>query len=222
MIHASSFILRSPIWLVVAAAATLSASVACSTPVEPADPGGTGGTGATGGGAGTGAGGMASGGMATGGMAAGGMAGTGTAPITTGPLPDVGCNYTNVITLSCAIAGCHRKLEKSGGLDFGLDDAFRSRFVDVPAQHIQIDCDPTATGYLECVPPPATCPPPGVAKLIDRAAPAESWVLKKLDGGASCGDAMPLAPGDDPVKTGWGADAKTCLQNFFLALANNR
>src|SRR5688572_24806024 len=105
MIHASSFTFRGSIWLVVAAASTLSFGVACSTPAEPADPGGTGGTGAVGGGAGTGA-----GGMSTGGMAAGGMASGGTAPITTGPLPEIGCDYTTTITLSCAIAGCHRRL----------------------------------------------------------------------------------------------------------------
>jgi hypothetical protein len=184
--------------------------------------GGTGGTGAVGGGAGTGAGGMAtaSGGMASGGMASGGMASGGTAPITTGPLPNVGCDYQIIISKSCSIAGCHRQLEQAGGLNLAVDDGFRSRLVDVPTKHIQIDCDPGA-GYVECVPPPATCPPPGTAKLVNRAAPAESWVLKKLDGGYSCGDAMPFAPGDSP-DTGWGPAAKACLQTFFTALANNQ
>jgi hypothetical protein len=210
MNHAHSFALKSSVWLFIAAGVAVSVAAGCAGADEPPATGGTGGTGATGG---------TTGGMpGSGGMGAGGMGVAGVAPITSGPLPEVGCDYTTVITKSCAIAGCHRAVEKAGGLNMAVEPALRNRLVDVTSTHSQIDCDP-GVGYMECVPPPAACP--AGAKLVDRAVPANSWVLKKLDGGASCGDAMPLAPGDDPA-TGWGPDAKTCLQTFFNALAANK
>jgi hypothetical protein len=205
-------VLKSSVWLFIAASVAVSAAAGCAGADDPASTGGTGGT--TGGTGGTTGGTPGSGGMGTGGM---GVAGMG-APITTGPLPDVGCDYTTTITKSCAIAGCHKAVEKAGGLNMTVEPALRDRLVDVASKHSQIDCDP-GTAYMECVPPPAACPTG--AKLIDRAVPANSWVLKKLDGGASCGDAMPLAPGDDAA-TGWGPASKTCLQTFFNALAANK
>jgi hypothetical protein len=209
MISAPSSIFKFSLWSFVAGAAALSLS--CSGAETPEGAGGTGGT--TGGGAGTGAGGAGAG---AGGAGAGGMVATGgMPPIMTGPLPDVGCDYTTIINKSCAIAGCHRSLEKAGGLIMTVEPALRDRLVNVPSKHIQIDCDPGPL-YTECIPPPAACPTGD--KLIDTAVPANSWTLKKLDGGANCGDAMPFAPGDDPM-TGWGPDAKICLQNFFNALA---
>src|SRR6266511_4211079 len=179
MNHANSLVLKSSVWLFIAASVAVSAAAGCAGADDPASTGGTGGT--TGGTGGPTGGTPGSGGMGTGGM---GVAGMGS-PITMGPLPDVGCDYTTTITKSCAIAGCHRKVEHAGGLNMTVEPDLRARLVDVVATHSQIDCDP-GTAYLECVPPPTTCPTGD--KLIDRAVPANSWVLKKLDGGASCGD----------------------------------
>jgi hypothetical protein len=152
------------------------------------------------------------------GMATGGSAGTGAAM----PLPDVGCDYTTIITKSCSSPGCHRvsmiggMTVIAGDLDLTLNDGFRSRVVNVAATHSQIDCDPDPVAYMACATPPATCPTGD--KIVNTADPANSWVLKKLDGGAMCGDGMPLPPGDS-VNMGWGPDAKTCMQMFFNALA---
>src|SRR5690349_6690219 len=162
MNHANSFVLKSSVWLFIAAGVALSVSAGCAGADDPPAIGGTGATGGTTGGT------TSSGGMGTGGMGTGGM---GTAPITSGPLPDVGCDYTTVITKSCAIAGCHRSVEKAGGLNMAVEPALRNRLVDVVAAHSQIDCDP-GVGYMECVPPPAACPTG--AKLVDRAVPANS------------------------------------------------
>jgi len=139
--------------------------------------------------------------------------------ITTGPLPNVGCDYTTVLSKSCAISGCHTTRSLVAGLDLTPDATFRQRVVDVIPTHGDIDCGANGV-FMACNPPPPACPPG--AKLVDRENPDASWALKKLDGTQTgCGDNMPLPPGD-AASTGWGPDAKACLETFFRALAANK
>lgn len=132
------------------------------------------------------------------------------------PLPTLDCDYQTTLTKSCAIASCHRAKDTQGSLDLTVDPGLRGRIINVTAPHSTIDCDPDLVKYLECVPPPAACPKGD--KYIDKAVPANSWLIKKLEPQAGCGDMMPMQPGDGPT-TGWGPDAKACLIKFFNALA---
>jgi hypothetical protein len=69
------------------------------------------------------------------------------------------------------------------------------RLIDAIATHGDITCTPDGGGLpVACIPP--TCPPAGTTRLVDRTTPANSWMLKKLNGMHNdCGDTMPIAPG---------------------------
>jgi len=88
----------------------------------------------------------------------------------------------------------------SGGLDL-QSDGFTARLKDVPAQHSDIVAPMTA----------ADCPVGD--KLIDTANPAESWLLKKIDGQqGNCGTPMP--------STGMlSSTQQDCVHNYVACVA---
>lgn len=140
--------------------------------------------------AGTAAGGSATGGSATGGATTGGSATGGSA---TGATCETPC-MTTVIT-TCKV--CHGAALKSSDLD--LEAAgYTARLKDVPAKH----------GGLMGAP---MCPTGD--KLIDSAAPAQSWLLKKVSSQeGDCGDPMPQG-------SGLMGDQLKCVQDYVTCVA---
>jgi hypothetical protein len=123
---------------------------------------------------------------------------------------------------NCARAGCHSASFPAAGLTLVDPATFRATLVDKPATYTDIDCDDTAM-FRACTPDEAVTVKGCTegAKLIDPNNLDASWVLKKIDGQhATCGDAMPIAPGNSPTY-GWDAAGmrKTCFIDFFRSLA---
>jgi hypothetical protein len=184
--------------------ALLGSSCAAEAPTSTVS-GGTGGTaGSAGASAGT-AGASAGTAGTTGGAA--GTAGAGGGSAGTPPA----CDFAGVIQKSCALTACHDTMYKQGELDFRTP-GYEQRLVNAPATFTDITCPDPAGGPL-----PVACTPPSCAPgtlLINTAAPAESWMLKKLNGTHNeCGDPMPLAPG---MVT---PDEKACLESWIHYLA---
>jgi hypothetical protein len=182
--------------------ALLGSSCAAEAPTSTVS-GGTGGTaGSAGASAGT-AGASAGTAGTTGGAA--GTAGGGSA----GAPPT--CGYAAIIQNSCAKTACHDTMYKQAELDFRTP-GYEQRLVNMPATFTDITCPDPAGGPL-----PVACTPPSCAPgtlLINTAAPAESWMLKKLNGTHNeCGDTMPIAPG---MVT---PDEKACLESWIHYLA---
>lgn len=184
--------------------------------------GATGGTGgATGGTAGAATGGTAGATGGSAGMAQGGAAGTmasGGAGGTVSPL----CDIQVALSKSCARTGCHSALDHYADLDLSNPAGVAAQMVGVAAMHGDINCAAPGTPFRECMPSelPATCPPAGTL-LIDPTTFDNSWVVKKLNGDETCGDAMPLPPGDS-VSNGWNDARKACLIDFFRQLSTSQ
>lgn len=128
------------------------------------------------------------------------------------------CDIQVALSKSCARTGCHSALDHYADLDLSNPAAIAAQMVNQPAQHGDINCAQPGTPFQECAPYelPYTCPPN--ALLIDGVNFDNSWVVRKLNGDESCGDAMPLPPGDS-VSNGWNAARKSCLIDFFRSLA---
>jgi hypothetical protein len=180
----------------------------------PLAPGGAAGTGVSSGGApaagtaGTGMAGMAGTGTAGSAGAAGG-GGTGVV------LP---CDIVGAMKANCASTGCHDVGYHSADLDFSNLDAIAAQMVDQPALHGGIRCTPSTELFRECTVEERAARGCPNALLIDSKNFAESWVVKKLNGGEmDCGDAMPLPPGNSPTK-GWDPARKDCFLAYFQSL----
>jgi hypothetical protein len=115
----------------------------------------------------------------------------------------------------CARGGCHNAATRSADLDLTMDSLLAARLLDVPAKHL-------ATSRSQCI--PAKCPPSGSTMLLDTAAPADSWMFRKLDAfdfeepstspDMGCGTAMPYPPGN----TGYTSERDACLRALFLRI----
>jgi hypothetical protein len=186
--------------------------------------GGSAGVGGTTGGAGAaqaGAAGAPAGGAGAG-TAGGAGTGSGTWVWDTAACGDV----KEALKKNCARAGCHGSVDKYAGLDL-TDPAlpmFRAQLLDQVAMHGDIGCNATGTPFRQCTPEELVsmkgCPSAPV-KLLDSANPDASWVLTKINGThGTCGDAMPISPGNTPTN-GWDAAGvrKKCYIDFFRSLA---
>jgi hypothetical protein len=130
----------------------------------------------------------------------------------------IDCDAQVALSKSCARTGCHSALDHYADLDLSNAAAIAAQMVDRPATHGDINCAAVGMPFRECTPSelPAGCPTN--ALLIDSANFEESWVIKKLHGDESCGDPMPLPPGDS-ISNGWSDARRTCLEAFFRSLA---
>jgi hypothetical protein len=180
--------------------------------------GATGGTGGAAAGTGGATGGTAGAGGATGGsagMAMGGAAGSsaGSGMGATGGYP---CDVRVALSKSCARTGCHSAIDHYADLDLSNPETVGAQLYNKPAMHGDINCAATGMPFRECMPAelPATCPQG--ALLIDPVTFENSWVYKKIMGDETCGDAMPLPPGNS-VSNGWDAAGarRDCLIDFF-------
>jgi hypothetical protein len=115
---------------------------------------------------------------------------------------------------TCARSFCHGN-NFVAGLDMRTDDGFASRVKDVPAKFNSIPCPDDIT--MNCV--PASCPPAGMAKIVDSQDPTMSWMIAKssqspmVGGMYGCGDNM-------PPSSGLTMDLqKQCLMNIVNAVA---
>jgi hypothetical protein len=199
-----------------AAAATLAG---CPVGAELEDPDrfaiGTGGTGPGTGGTGPATGGTAGSGTAGSGTAGSGTAGSGGAGgiVTPNVTCDGGADYVVTLNSNCAKVGCHNTRSAVAGLDLTPNADLAMRLKNQPATHGEIDCGSGGV-FMECV--PATCPQPGVALLVNSAAPDDSWLLRKLNGTQGvCGDHMPIPPGD----VDFDDARKACLDKLVRAIA---
>jgi len=118
------------------------------------------------------------------------------------------------MTKTCAKSFCHGP-NFVAGLDLRTDDGFAKRIKDVQAMHGSIPCTDDVT--KNCI--PASCPPAGMAKLVDSQNPSMSWMIAKatqssmVGGTDGCGDNM-------PPSTGLTVDLqKQCLINVVNAVA---
>ena len=124
---------------------------------------------------------------------------------------DCGSTTYQAVLTSCAGAGCHQPIPSisypgAAALDLTPDSGLVGRLKDVKATHGDISCPPSGT---TCV--PAACDTN--ALLVNSNAPANSWLLAKINGNSNgCGDAMPLG-------TSIPTTSVTCLENFVNAVA---
>jgi hypothetical protein len=96
--------------------------------------------------------------------------------------------------------------------------------VNKPASYTDINCAVPPESYRECGPTelPAGCVPGKL--LIDPINFEDSWVIRKMNAltktDLSCGDLMPITPGNS-LTNGWdGAGVrKQCFIDFFRSLA---
>jgi hypothetical protein len=171
---------------------------------------GTGGTGPAAGAGGTSPTGGIGGTSPTGGASTGGSAGAGSAGAPTLVVDCGSTTYGAVLAANCSMIGCHRGPVPASGLNLLPDSGLVGRLKDVPAQHGDIFC---ADINNYCTTPPATCPAPGTALLVDSADYTKSWILTKLDtADPMCGDQMPGSPFQN-------AGDLTCIQNMVQAIA---
>jgi hypothetical protein len=145
------------------------------------------------------------------------------------PLPDgpsvVGCGYDALVRKHCASSGCHNRAA-AADLDLTPDPLLIARILEVPSQH-RIDCP--GVGQCDLATPQCdrctVCPPDDL--LLNKTNVAESWIIRKMERfnvdtpntaqNFECGSAMPLAPGN----SGFTAETRTCLTDFFTWIANN-
>jgi hypothetical protein len=129
----------------------------------------------------------------------GGTGGSGTGGSGSGNACETACIKT-LFQTATQCAGCHGKSLKSAMLDLEASGVV-DRLKNVPATHGEV-MDKTG------------CPTGD--KLIDTAAPANSWLLKKVNGGhGDCGLAM-------PVGKALSADELTCMQTFVSCVAGGQ
>jgi hypothetical protein len=131
------------------------------------------------------------------------------------------CDLQVALSKSCARTGCHSAIDHYADLNFFDIPGIPAMLLDQPATHGDINCAQPGMPFRECMPSelPATCPPN--ALLLDSANPENSWVLRKLRGDESCGDAMPLPPGNS-VSNGWNEARRLCLEDYFLWIAKSK
>ena len=137
-------------------------------------------------------------------------------------IPGVTCDWVTAMKANCAISSCHGKLFQYGHLlltpdvndSMGRD--FIARLKDVTASLADVDCDP-GSGYVACTSPMGGCVDYTSAKLVDSANPDASFVFTKM-GGATCGNQMPVAPGDSPT-SGWGEERRACIESMVRGIA---
>jgi hypothetical protein len=154
----------------------------------------------------------------------GGMAGAGGAAAGTGPgyVWRCGTDVTMALKQNCARGGCHTgaSVLTSAGLDLTTVEKVRE-MVNKPASYGDIGCNVPPETFRECAPTelPAGCVPGKL--LIDPVNFDDSWVLRKLTAMTkaelSCGDLMPLAPGNS-VSSGWSDERKQCYIELFRSL----
>lgn len=143
----------------------------------------------------------AAGGMAnTAGSSSGGMAAAGTPAGGSGS--GMSCETACIKTLfktdnmSCAL--CHSSTLKSAGLDL-RSDGLAARLKNVPATHELVVAPNNVCGQGDL--------------LVDATTPANSWLLKKVNGGQDkCGDPMPSG------STLPAADV-TCIDTYVKCVA---
>lgn len=123
------------------------------------------------------------------------------------------CDFQTPLTspsTGCGRVGCHNASFSAADIDFA-SPGVENRLINVNASHADITCPNPDGGVLRVPCVPDTCP---TAKLVDTEVPANSWMLKKLDGTqGECGDTMPIAPGK------LTPDEKACLIEWINALA---
>jgi hypothetical protein len=167
----------------------------------------------------SGAGGMAG----TGGTASAGMAGvSGSGGVVTGVGADYVplCDLPSTLKQNCARTGCHGALDRHADLDFTDPNAVAAQLVDQVAPHGDLGCNPPGTPFAECTSNElAALGCPSDALLIDSANPEASWILRKLRGEQeSCGDPMPIAPGNS-ISNGWNDARRACYEDWIYEMA---
>jgi hypothetical protein len=167
-------------------------------------------------------------GMGTAGTAGAGGAGAGTAGAAgSGPAYVWTCavDVTMALKQNCARSGCHAgpSVVTSAGLDLTTVEKVRE-MVGKPASYTDIGCNVPPEPWRECGPTelPDGCVPGKL--LIDPVNFDDSWVLRKMNAltkaELSCGDLMPIAPGNS-ASNGWDAAGarKQCFIELFRSLA---
>lgn len=146
-------------------------------------------------------------------VATGGKPGVGTGGVGTGGGASVksdadfypaGCDMPKHLA-TCTLSACHQGPVVAIGKPFDMKTApLWSRFLDKPAS--------LEDGVGGKIPGCQATP----ALLINSTTPAESWILKKVNGtqDASCGGQMP----DGGLKD---ATAKKCIQDWIMNIATN-
>ena len=129
----------------------------------------------------------------------------------------VSCDWATSLKKSCAISVCHGTREPFAGLNLSPDAALVARIKDVAVTLRDLDCDPTE-GYMACTTPPPECTADIGAKIVDSANPNASYILMKMSGTHSCGNQMPLEPGNSP-SAGWGDERRACIEELVRAVA---
>jgi hypothetical protein len=134
-----------------------------------------------------------------------------------------GCDLRETLKKSCARTGCHSALDRYGSIDLSDPTLIGAQMIDQPAPHSDINCAEAGMPFRACAGDElaARCSGSDVAPLlIDTANPQNSWVFKKLYGEqGSCGDAMPLPPGNSPEN--WSEESRVCIERFFNILATS-
>ncbi|MDX2050798.1 MAG: hypothetical protein SFV15_00285 [Polyangiaceae bacterium] len=113
----------------------------------------------------------------------------------------VGCDIPKTI-MTCTLSACHQG-PMGLGKPFDMKTMpFWSQWLDKPASH--------ENGFGAKI--PAGCPSPP-ALLVNSTSPAESWILKKVNGThGTCGTQMPDGGLMD-------ATAKKCIQDWIMNIA---
>lgn len=165
-----------------------------------------------------------SGGTGAGGTApvagrAGTTSGAGGTGGTAGASAPSSCDVQEALGLHCAMSNCHSASTKVAGLDLS-DPASLKSLIGQPAGHQDINCDLSGESFVPCTPEESAARCPTGLLLLNSAAPSDSWIVKKLTVGAadSCGDDMPVSPGNSVTK-GWSDQRRECLVQYFTALA---
>lgn len=149
-------------------------------------------------------------------------------------LPDLtkfSCDVPTVLRNYCARGGCHNSGSHVAGLDLTADERLIARVLEVPAKHAGTTCP----GNVACVASMDTCEKcdtcPENALLVDRDAPDDSWILKKMEPfipgttmsnvDMRCGDSMPSWLTTPSAIRSYDASHKQCLTDFFREIATN-
>jgi hypothetical protein len=142
----------------------------------------------------------------TGGTGAAGGGSGGKAPMEV-PVPLVeGCDIPTVLTDSCATNGCHKPGPiMAAKLNLIADNGLVGRVKDVPSTHSDLYC-----GNVPCPTIPAECPVDD--KLVDSTDYTQSWIVKKMNDPAGCGELM-------PISTTFTGEEKLCIENLVKAIA---
>jgi hypothetical protein len=143
-------------------------------------------------------------------------AGAGTAGSSAPDIPGVDCPWREALTKSCAGSSCHGVMMAYAELLLVPDSGLFDRIKDVPVTLRDVDCG-SGGAFVPCTTPPASCMSFVGKKLVDSAAPDQSFMLTKLTL-SGCGNQMPIAPGNSP-SAGWSEDRLLCLQQMIRGIA---